>query len=322
MRQVVLTVSLLFLSGCSVHTASPEELLRFNQLQFVGSHNSYKQAMSPEHVRALRQTNPAAADALDYSHLPIPEQLDLGLRKLELDVFAIPQSDEFVVGHVQVIDMNSHCASLRECLRQIRAWSDINPRHVPLWISFNAKDQPIEGLPDPTPFSADELIELDAVLQAELGNKLLRPSDVVQSEGLPQWPLLEESRGKMLLILDERGVKRDEYLANWRVRPMFLNVPAEHPAAAIMILNDPVGQVAQIQNLVRRGFMLRTRADADTLEARAGTIRRRDAAFASGAQAVSTDYYAQVSHFPSQYRVMPVLLCNPLLTQKGCLITE
>ena len=40
---------------------------------------------------------------------------------------------------------------------------------------------------------------------------------------------------------------------------------------------------------VRR--LVRTRADADTREARAGDTRRRDAAFASGAHFVSTDYY-------------------------------
>src|SRR5690606_41932810 len=38
------------------------------------------------------------------------------------------------------------------------------------------------------------------------------------------------------------------------------------------------------------GFLVRTRADADTREARSGDTTRRDAALASGAHFVSTDY--------------------------------
>ncbi len=39
------------------------------------------------------------------------------------------------------------------------------------------------------------------------------------------------------------------------------------------------------------GYFVRTRADTDTTEARSGDTTRRDAALASGAQIVSTDYY-------------------------------
>ena len=38
------------------------------------------------------------------------------------------------------------------------------------------------------------------------------------------------------------------------------------------------------------GFIVKTRADADTREARASNPARRDAAFASGAQIVTTDF--------------------------------
>jgi Phosphoinositide phospholipase C, Ca2+-dependent len=45
-----------------------------------------------------------------------------------------------------------------------------------------------------------------------------------------------------------------------------------------------------IQDLVRRGYLVRTRADADTVQARTGDTTQRDAALLSGAQFVSTDY--------------------------------
>jgi hypothetical protein len=42
---------------------------------------------------------------------------------------------------------------------------------------------------------------------------------------------------------------------------------------------------------VAQGFIIRTRSDDGTTEARTGDISKRDRAFASGAQLISTDYY-------------------------------
>lgn len=313
MKAGVITALVMVLCGC----AAP---LTINQIQFVGSHNSYKQAMSAPHMQALRSANAAAADAMDYSHVPLAEQLALGIRKLELDVFNAPDRSDFPVGHLQVIDMNSHCAELRVCLAQIKAWSDDNPRHVPLWISFNTKDAKVAGLPDPVPFDEAALLRLDAVLEAELDERLIRPADV---EGR-SWPTLRDARGKILLILDESGKKRDLYWRGWRGRPMFTNAPEGHPAAAVMIINDPVARRDEISRLVAQGFMVRTRADADTREARDGSTQRRDAAFASGAQAVSTDYYLPALRFRTGYQVRldPPVRCNPVSAQRACAITE
>jgi len=60
---------------------------------------------------------------------------------------------------------------------------------------------------------------------------------------------------------------------------------------------------------------VRTRADADTEEARSGDTTRRDAALASGAHFVSTDYPVPDPRF-TDYRVgIPgegVARCNPV----------
>lgn len=72
---------------------------------------------------------------------------------------------------------------------------------------------------------------------------------------------------------------------------MFVTVSEDHPAAAFFILNDPVAQETRIRNLVQQGFMVRTRADANTQEAHAGNLSRFEAAKRSGAQLISTDYY-------------------------------
>lgn len=291
-----------------------------NHIQFVGSHNSYKQAMPDGFVKQLMKVNPKVLESIEYEHAPLAEQLDLGIRKLELDVFYVADEDQFLVGHVQQIDMNSHCATLRICLTQIIAWSQNNPTHAPLWISFNAKDGYILGLPSPEPFSPAAFTLMDSIVEEVLGEKLIRPRDIVDL----QWPLLDEARGKFILILDEGGAKRDMYYDGWQQRPMFTNAPEEHPAAAIMILNDPVGQFDEIQRLVTAGYMVRTRADADTREARDNDTRRRAAAFASGAQAVSTDYYLPATHFGNEYQVsLPQSVqCNPITAPANCQVYE
>lgn len=301
-------IALLLLGACTP--------VRMNHLQFVGSHNSYKQAMSPDTMAQLAQRNPEVAAALDYAHAPLKQQLSQGLRKLELDIFYDPANGRFPVGHVQQIDMNSHCPTLEACLLQIRDWSDAHPDHAPIWISFNAKDARLPGLPDPTPFSAEAFAQLDRQIEATVGERLIRP---VQTAGR-RWPRLRNARGKLLLILDENGRKRALYENNWQSRPLHLNVDETHPAAAVMIINDPIADQAHIADLVRRGYMVRTRADADTREARSGSTQRREAAFASGAQAVSTDYYQVDARFGTGYRVFIPggVRCNPINAPRSC----
>ena len=286
--------------------------IRINELQFVGSHNSYKKAMLDEHMTALAARNPEAAASLAYEHIPLAQQLDLGIRKLEIDVFYEPDQDDFVVGHVQIIDMQTHCATLRVCLQQVIAWSENNPTHVPLWISFNAKDSAVEGLPDPHQFDVSAFELLDAVLMDEVGDRLLAPADVLTERG-PVWPTLTSARGKMLFVLDEGGVKRSTYLASGHARAMFTTIDPPHPGAAIQVINDPVADFDLIRERVEAGFMVRTRADANTVEARSGQTDRRDRAFASGAQAISTDYYLRTNPFGTDYSVIPQIRCNPVL---------
>jgi hypothetical protein len=73
-------------------------------------------------------------------------------------------------------------------------------------------------------------------------------------------------------------------------RVAFVNTDEASPAAAYLTLNEPVELQARIRAAVKAGFIVRTRADADTWEARRNETARQVAAFTSGAQYVSTDY--------------------------------
>jgi len=104
---------------------------------------------------------------------------------------------------------------------------------------------------------------------------------------------------------------------------MFVNAPDESsPAAAYLTLNDPVKDADRIARDVRAGFLVRTRADADTFEARRGDIGHRDLALRSGAQMVSTDYLWPDPRFAGGYTVrLPnhaASICNPMRTHGEC----
>ncbi len=97
----------------------------------------------------------------------------------------------------------------------------------------------------------------------------------------------------MVLLLDNEGSIRDEYLKMSEAqagRLPFVSVARTHPAAAWMKRNDPVRSFEEIQSLVKAEFLVRTRADSGSVQARAYDVGQRDNAIAGGAQLISTDF--------------------------------
>ena len=140
------------------------------------------------------------------------------------------------------------------------------------------------------------------------------------------WPLIEHARGKVVFLMDQKDVSPD-YLrghAALRGRVVFTNSDPGRPDAAFLERND--GPSEQIAALVRQGYLVRTRTDDGTKEARANATTRRDAALASGAQILSTDYPASEPAVWTGYRVaLPdgaVARCSPVLASPGCHVTE
>ncbi|MEZ0496421.1 phosphatidylinositol-specific phospholipase C1-like protein [Sphingomonas sp. IW22] len=329
--------------------AAQDAPLRLNDIATVGTHNSYKLPMPQATMARLRRSDPAMADALDYGHRPLVEQLDAGARQLEIDVNYDPagghyagdardprlQRPGFKVLHIAGIDNSSSCVLLTECLGIIRRWSDAHPRHVPILLMFNAKQDrnAARGGIDALPFDAAAYDSLDAEIRSVMSpGNLVTPDDVqgdyptLRDAVLANnWPTLAASRGKFLFALDEPPEKVAIYRGARRSlegRVFFINTDESSPAAAYLTLNDPIGDGARIARAVAAGFLVRTRADADTREARVNDTRRRDAALAVGAQYVSTDYLWPDPRFPGDYRVAlldgRIARCNPVRRPAGC----
>jgi len=351
-------------SGSSADSAYPRDgELRLNQMQVLGSHNSYHIQPEPALFSLLRAFSEPLAQSFEYTHLPLEEQFATqGIRQIELDVFTDPEGGLYAnragqraatgdgasgvpaldepglkVLHVQDIDFGTTCFTLVECLTDVRTWSEANPGHAPLMILVEVKDDVIPdpglGFVIPLPFGAADLDAVDADIRSVFApEQMITPDDVrgahdtleqaILTDG---WPTLGASRGKVLFALDNGGEKKALYTAghpSLRGRVLFTSSEPGEDEAGFVKLNDPIGDAAKIREFVARGFIVRTRADADTAQARTGDVTQRDAAIASGAQFVSTDYPVPDPDFGTGYFVAipdgTPARCNPISAPSDC----
>src|SRR5437016_2116771 len=68
--------------------ATAQAQLRLNQIQVIGSHNSYHSGLAPSEAAWLEKRNPKSAAALDYRHPALNVQLSSGVRQVEIDIYA------------------------------------------------------------------------------------------------------------------------------------------------------------------------------------------------------------------------------------------
>ncbi|MFC3559348.1 phosphatidylinositol-specific phospholipase C1-like protein [Pedobacter jamesrossensis] len=309
-----------------------------NHIQVIGSHNSYKQAIDPALFAVFKKMDSASASKIDYEHISLPDQLNLGLRNLEIDVYADsaggryahpkglewaknqPSFDAdgemkkpgFKVLHIPELDFRSSAPTFVDALKVLRKWSETYADHTPVFITLEAKDDSIKksGFTAPELFTTKVFDDLDKVILTNLGKEHLITPDEVRGkynslEGAvlhKNWPKLSQAKGKFIFVLDATGKKRATYIQNHpslKGRVMFANSDPGTPEAAFMIRNNPKDK--QIPELVEKGYIIRTRADNDTQQARKNDKSDFDAACNSGAQVITTDYYQKSTHFNSEY---------------------
>lgn len=315
-----------------------------NDIQVIGSHNSYKIAIEEPLFNYLFKLDSSRAKSLQYSHIPLEQQLDLGLRNLELDVlydphggyYSNPKGLEIVKSmgqeplafdeeqklkkpglkmfHIQDIDFRSHYLLFREGLLALKKWSDKHPNHTPIFILMNTKDQAVEKLRTPLPFTAKALDSIDIEIKSVFSKRQLITPDLVRGnfktleEAILKkgWPELKDVKGRFLFVLDEKEEKINRYLENHfslKNRILFVNSQEGNPEAAFRIINDPIKDFDYIKELVAKGYMVRTRADSDTKQARTNDYSAFEKAKVSGAQIISTDYYLPSKLFKSDFKI-------------------
>lgn len=322
-------------SGAAGCTRAAVDALPMNAIQAIGTHNSYKMAIAPNELALIRAANPKEADAIDYSHPPLPAQLEAGARQLEIDVVYDPDVGLYAnplgyrsgqgkvpydftplkqpglkVIHEPSVDYRSVCPLFTGCLKDIRAWSRAHRRHVPLLVILNLKEGGL-SLPGATKaplFDARAMDQIDAEIRSVFPEASLITPDKVQGRratlreavAAGGWPTLKAARGKVMFALDCPPDQVARYREQRKVlegRVAFVNIEPASPAAGYITLNEPKELGGEIAAALKAGLIVRTRADADTREARANDTSRQAAAFASGAQYVSTDYMTPDARF-------------------------
>jgi hypothetical protein len=352
------------LVACEPHPNPMDDLVHLNQIQVVGSHNSYHLLADPAERELRRSVIGDQEDTLEYSHPALPVQFsDQRVRQIELDVFDDPDgglySDPLIrqvtsgkpmpaamsqpgmkVLHVQDVDYHSNCLTLIACLKAVRTWSNRHSRHAPIAILLELKDTPLEigdfPFVVPKPFDVDALNRLDAEIRSVFSpDEMITPDDIRGSRPTLEeavlkdgWPTLGQSRGKVMFLMDNGDPYRSRYLEghpSLRGRVLFTNANPGDADAAFVERNDAIGDEAEIRDLVAKGYVVRTRSDADTAEARTDDGTARRAAFRSGAQWVSTDYpfHSHSAVFTTPFHVtLPnatgAARCDPVNAPVGC----
>jgi hypothetical protein len=360
--------SLIVLAGCfgtpnprTGSAGNPGASLRMNEVQVLASHNSYHVQPQQKLLDALRAALGDAVNGWEYTHRPLAEEFDAGVRQIELDAFvddpagglyAAPKLVPLVgvdppdprmaepglkVFHIQEVDFRTTCPTFVDCLTQVRDWSVEHPGHLPITIQVEAKDDPIAdpglGFAVPLPWTTDAFAQLEAEIRSVFpARQIITPGQVkgrfptlAEAVQAGRWPRLAQARGKVMFVLDDAGEERELYRGLHPAvedRLVFVSAAPPDSDAAVVVANDPVGDATRIRDLVRDGFIVRTRADADTVEARTGDTTRQEAAWASGAQFVSTDYPFPDDMFGTGYVAeVPgpgVVRCNPVLAPSPC----
>lgn len=231
----------------------------------------------------------------------------------------------FKVLHIKDVDYETNYYTFKESLLALKKWSDEHPNHLPMFINIESKDGSpgdesgllrFVGFKRQIKFDSAACVQIDTEIKSVFGNDLkgVITPDAVRGKfnTLDEmatnnaWPLLSECRGKVVFIMEGGAV--DDYIKNHPVlkgAAIFVYSEPGRPEAAFVKRNNSTRDIEKIKELVKRGYIIRTRSDAETWEARNNDYTDMNNAFNSGAQITSTDFYKADERFSSFHVQFP-----------------
>ena len=367
MNRTVMTLALLIVSASGAQTqttATQDKVVHLNQIQVIGSHNSYNLGFAPSEEKYARSQNPKSYEGLEYHHQSLTTQLSGGVRQLEIDIVQDPKGGRFAhpkiveltkqaglppdpdfdpnhemdkpgfkVVHIPDLNQRSSCLLFTDCLSEIRAWSKAHPEHVPLFLLIETKHGRTASIPNSVeaePFTTETFDALDKEIRSVFpDNEMVLPDQVRgnyptmdAAVRAGNWPTLAQSRGKVIFLMDQKNAG-PAYTAGHPLlqgRVLFTNSDPGKPDAAFVEENEGTPKV--IDQLVGEGYIVRARADENTVAARTNDTTRRDELLRSGAQMISTDYPLSEPSKWTGYSVgfangLPAR-CNIINAPRGC----
>ncbi len=279
--------------------------IKFNELRFIATHNSYQTPATEEYKELYRNVSELTgglvkADAAEFWSQTLTQQLNCGIRSLEMDIETFDRNGEisFTCMHSPYIDMTTSCYDFALAMKEIAMWSDNNPNHLPITIIIEPKSVflPMEDMEF---FNLEYACEFDKTLRDTLGDKLFTPADMLRDynsfgemRAADDWCQAKDMLGKVLILLHECNITED-YISldvsfgTQAMFPMLREEDIDRDCTSFILANDPedfleISETVLDENKV----VVRTRADtfADA------PPEQIDSALISGAQIVSTDY--------------------------------
>ncbi len=196
---------------CSFDLDEADQYL-FNDLQLIGTHNSYKLYQTELCYQISSLVFPLAgedSDAMNYEHDDLTTQLNMGLRTFEWDIVSYDgEFDGFLIQHEAYIDALSSTPNLELALEELVMWSDYNEDHIPLIIMIECKEITLPSADKDEVDTAEEILELSELISEVLGDKFYTPSDLIgdydsmtalrEDNG---YPTIDDLLGKIIIVL-------------------------------------------------------------------------------------------------------------------------
>lgn len=278
---------------------------RLNEIRYLASHNSYKVGLT-QGTEYLYH-GPFAAfmgKQFDYVYDTITEQLNMGIRSIELDANKVATADggfEIRCLHSSLLESKSTAVDFKKGLHEIDMWLERNPDSLPLIVLVEPKGG--------KKFDEEAFDALDGMLFDVFGDKLLTPKKLLGEydnfddfRADNAYPTVETLKGKIIFLLHEKA-SLDTYIArDPDMQKSAMNIALEYKTvmkkgekyskyAFTVIINEASKHKDRIEKAINEGnFMVRTRLDKYAV---VKENQYKDG-IASGANILSTDYVPYV----------------------------
>src|SRR6516162_246915 len=95
MRAGVAVVMLVAWTVFAQSRSAQDKELHLNQIQVIGTHNSYNMGFAPSEAKYFEEHYAKAYHGVEYHHQTLTQQLNAGVRQLELDIVQDPEGGRF-----------------------------------------------------------------------------------------------------------------------------------------------------------------------------------------------------------------------------------
>ncbi|MEG1985906.1 MAG: phosphatidylinositol-specific phospholipase C domain-containing protein [Clostridia bacterium] len=282
--------------GFDLNKATADNV-KFNQLQYLATHNSYKTGLTSD--AKFFYNVPLFAimgHKFDYYFDSITEQLNQGIRSIELDPNKVKTKNgvEIQCIHSDLLETNSTMVNFGIGLNEIKLWMDYNSGHLPIIVMLEPKNK--------QSYDDESFTLYEKLINETFGEKVIKPStllggysDFDAMRKADAYPTVGELRGKILFLIHDKKYV-DNYINHgtmqtWTLLPALnfetLEKRPDLSKYTCMAISNNAKKDKNIRKLIDEGnFMVRTRLDEYSKISKTG----HDKGIEAGANILSTDY--------------------------------